>query len=245
MIEKIRNEPQIKSNGIKDGLVQSLKIAISGGAAAVSTLDPMVGIFANLLGTAITENLPNFRQENQEQFIKQLAIDLYNLKDKINEDFLKKDEFVYLLNKCLRLALEELDIAKRRAYINILTNTCVNPENFKQIDFYLSLLISLSSLEVHTLAFFNNPRGYLEMREIDEKSVTGDMNSVLKMSFPELTKDEFRIVLKMLFNSGLTNTNDAIVGSLTATTGLRIAEGRLTESGKKLISYASDYKNRL
>lgn len=236
---------QTVEDSLKDKIIKYFKITLAGGVAATSTLDPTAGIIASLLGAAIMENLPNFKLKNQEQFLEQLAIELYNLRDKIDTDFLKKDEFVYLLNKCLRLALEEIDDAKRRAYINILTHTCINPNQFRQIDFYLHIIQSLSSIEIHTLAFFSNPDGYLEIRGIDKKSVTGGMTAVLKKNFPELTQDEFRVVLKMLFNKGLTNTDEGIIGAMTASSGLRLVEGRLTKSGNKLIKYASDYKNQL
>ena len=229
----------------KDTLIKTMKVALAGGAAAVSTGDPTLGIIASLLVTSVYEVLPNFREKNQEKFINQLGIELGKLKEEIDTEFIKKEEFAYLLNKCFRSALEEIDDTKIRAYINILTYSARKPEEFKQVDFYLHILQSLSSLEVHTLAFFNNPSGYLEFRDIDEKSVSGGMDSVLRFTFPELTRDEFRMVLKSLFNRGLTNTDSNILGTITSTSGLRLAEGRLSEAGKKLIKYSSDHKNQL
>ena len=242
---KIESELQSEDIGVKEKIISTIRIAISGGAAVASISNPMIGIIATLLGTAISENLPNFKQKNQRQFIEQLANDFYNLKEEINQDFLKTDEFAYLLNKCLRLALEELNDTKRRAYINILTHASINPNDFNQIDFYLSVLQSLSSFEVHTLAFFNNPKGYLEIRGIEENSVTGGMKAVLKISFPEFTDDEFKMVLKMLFCKGLTTIDETMLGTLTASTGMDIVAGRLKESAKKLVKFASNYENQL
>jgi hypothetical protein len=71
------------------------------------------------------------------------------------------------------------------------------------------------------------------------------MLTVLSSSIPEHGKDEFRIVLNSLYHKGLTNTDANILGTLTSYSGLQLAAGRLSDSGKKLIRYLSDHENRL
>jgi hypothetical protein len=233
----------IQDSSKKEGLISRIKILIAGTAATAGAVNPVAGVIAGILGTAICESLPDFKKKNQEEFLKQFSQQIYAEIEKIDVEFMKKEEFTYMLNKCLKAALDEIDNAKRKAYINILANLCISPDSFDEIEFYSSLLNSLSSLEVHLLAFYNNPEGYLEIRGIDKSTVNGGYLEVLKKSFPRLSQEELELACKSLFNRGLTNTE--IVRALTASQGLELIRGRLTNGGKKLIEYASDYNNKL
>jgi hypothetical protein len=130
-------------NELKEKLTSAIKVGVAGGAVAVTAPPTIIPVIAASLAAAICEVLPNFKGKNQDRILTQLGIELTKLEDKIDTEFIKKDEFAYLLNKALKLAIEEIDNAKITAYINILTHSATNPEEFEQIDFYLDVLQSV------------------------------------------------------------------------------------------------------
>ncbi len=202
---------------------------------------PIAGILLTPVAAAASGKLTKYEMQRQQDFLNGV---LAELKEKWNEDiqkFLESEEGQYIIKRCWQNAVQEQDKLKRMVNINILTNVCNHPKQFKQIDYYHSVLISLAALEVHILAFLHDHVEYYSMYELKKDPIEESMQPLaqhLKSAFPDISKEEITLAWKRLYSLGLVNTQE-YQGMLMGSESKHHLNQRLTAEGKSLIKYGS------
>ena len=227
----------VESDRPIDKITRLIRAGLNGAATAISIPHPQFAPLAMFLTEMINEQIPDFKQKRIIQLIKEIAVFCHE--NHVEIEKLKSNErVIYLTNKTINKIIEEIDEAKRMAYINILLGCWLNPnEKFEIRDYYFSILESLSTLEIHIIAFLHNPETYLEVRNISKESITGNLTDVFKVSFPDLTEVEFKNAVTNLNSRGLIDLRPELFGTLMASQGLEAVKGRWKEAGKRLVDY--------
>ena len=184
-------------------------------------------------------------QRRQLEFLTLLFKRLKELEQKIDKDFIKKEEFeIYIqrfLDEIKHQQYKEKLLAFRNALVNIATNSVSN--NF-EIEYFINSLISFSDLHFALLSYFNLPEEKLKEKGIDVnglKSQSGGEEEILKSLFDNIDFELAKIASKELKDKGYATTQLPFGGGLTTySTYQRLTNDYLTPLGKKFISFCLD-----
>ena len=166
---------------------------IATGAAAA---DGVVSIFKAVLATApftggitslISDYIPTARQRRIEDFAEQVANDLKRLESKVNQEYLRTDDFAFMLEKCFRGAAEHPQEEKLKAFRAILVNSAVrNDVAEEEKEYFLNLVNSLSVLHIRILRFLAAPQQYLEDMGIPMNKLQGGFTDMFRTAMPDI-----------------------------------------------------------
>lgn len=96
-----------------------------------------------------------------EEFYSNLAKTINAEKERINEEFVNKDDFLDVFEEATRHIVLERQKEKRRLYKNILANSIISSEcDYDKTERYFRLLDNLGELELRVLAVLENPEQY-------------------------------------------------------------------------------------
>jgi hypothetical protein len=106
-------------------------------ATSSNTTETILNIFKAVLATApfcggiaslITDYIPSARFQRLEKFAEQVAEDLLELSDRIDESYIKTDDFAFMFEKCFRGVAENPQKEKMNAFRGILINSAVRKD---------------------------------------------------------------------------------------------------------------------
>ena len=178
-----------------------------------------------------------------EEFYTILADSIKGVEDKINQDFVTKDDFLDVFEEATRFVVLERQVEKRRLFKNILTNSITSMESdYDKTERYFRLLDNLGELELRVLAVLANPVNYnQEHGMIIPLPDTGFWNKVTAMGVLTqllgLKHHEVEEAITILFSNGLVIEN--AMGKQLQTNGntLRVLENLLTIRGRDFVKY--------
>lgn len=203
--------------------------------AGLSTA-PFCGGIASLM----TDYIPSGKQKRLEQFAKQLAEDLTNLKDQVKENSIHTDEFAFLFEKCFKGAAENYQEDKIQAFRAILLNTAIGIDySEEEKEYFLNLVNSLSVLHIRILRFMANPISYVESHAISKDQIRGGFSDFLPIAIPGVALDVIKSVFGDLHQYGLITTDKSIFGTMTSAQGLHLLGNRVSELGRNFISFCT------
>ena len=99
--------------------------------------------------------------ERLEEFYANLVQTINAVNDKINQDYVHKDDFLDVFEEATRIVVTERQELKRQLFKNILVNSITSPVcDYDKTERYFRLLDNLGELELNVLAVLDNPEQY-------------------------------------------------------------------------------------
>jgi hypothetical protein len=212
-----------------------------------STTEAILNIFKATLATApfcggiaslITDYIPSARFQRLENFAEQIAEDLLKLSDRIDESYIKTDDFAFIFEKCFRGVAENPQNEKINAFRGILINSAVRKDYSEdEKDYFLTLLNTLSVLHIRILRFMAYPREYLRDSEIAERLIIGGFSDFFPVVIPGVQLSAIESAFGDLYQYGLITTDKGIFRTMTAGQGLHLLGNRVSDFGQRFIQF--------
>lgn len=198
-----------------------------------------ISVIGAPFGSIIRTLIPSRRLERLEAFVQELAIELEKVKDLIDVEYLKTDEFIYLFEQCIRSALDNYQEEKQSAFKAIIINS-VLPENGDQAfkEFFINLINQLTTTHFVVLMFCHDTNAYIKNRGIDEKSINGNVENCFKTIFSKYEFSSIRMAVNELNRMGLIELDTGSFRTVTVRQGMElIGHKRTTEAGDRFIDF--------
>jgi hypothetical protein len=190
------------------------------------------------VASLLTDYIPNSKFKRISEFAKQIAEDLKRLSEKVNKDYITKDEFAYMFEQSFRGVAQNYQREKIDALRGILLNSAIRQDvRQEEKEFFLSLVNNLSVLHIRILKFLANPRDYVQEQEIDPNSVQGGFRDIFRTLMPEIDTSIIESAFGDLFQLGLIGTNKTIFNTMTSASGLNLVGDRAEALGRKFIEF--------
>lgn len=223
--------------------MQQIERALSGSRAAETVLN----IFKAVLSTApftggiaslITDYIPASRFRRLEEFAQRVAEDLKSVAGKVDEEYLRTDEFAHIFEQSFKGAAEHYQREKLEAFRGILVNAAVRKDvTQEEKEHFLALTNNLSVVQLRILMFMAEPRRYLADVGIDERAITGGFADMFSTALPGIDPQLVRSAFGDLYQSGLISTDKTIFGTMTSAQGLQLLGNRVTPFGQRFIEF--------
>jgi len=230
-------------NNEKNKLVKGIKEEIKSTSAtehifhmitAVLASAPIGASFASL----IKDYFLNAKLKRIENFAKCIADDLKRLEDKIDKNYIVKDEFAYMFEQAFIGVYQNYQKEKIESFRGILINSVIRQDvRQEEKEYFLSLVNRLSVLHIRILKFLANPRDYIKEQEIDLNSIQGGFSDIFRTLMPEIDMFVIESSFNDLYQMGFINTDKSIFHTMTSASGLRLVGDRVSDLGKKFIEF--------
>ena len=182
-----------------------------------------------------------------EEFYTNLAETVNAHEEKINNDYISKEDFLDVFEETTRYVVSERLNTKRKLFKNILANSIISPlSDYDKTEKYLRLLDNLTELELKMLAVLENP----ELYNREHRMIIPDpVNNPYQSSWGEFRADgimtqvlnikihEFDEAVTVLFSNGL--IVESFKGRKIHTNGnpIHVLDNLLTTRGRDFVKY--------
>lgn len=217
---------------IKSTSIETTLEVVAVGLEAV----PLVG---GVLGSAISFALNKRKDQRIQDFVLGLVENVKRVTDQIDQDFVKKEDFINLTEEVIYRAGETWQKEKLDALKAIYINTIISDmPKYDEATEIIWLVHNLQPRHLVLLRILTNPRkADQEMRNPvgEGGGISSSINSILRKLLPEWSDEHIDRTWNDLHDRGLHNTP----GTKTMMTdiGIRQLEGRLTTFGKIVAQY--------
>ena len=148
-----------------------------------------------------------------EEFYQNLATTVNALEDKINHEYINRDDFLDVFEEATRYVVSERQEQKRHLFKNILAHSIISHEcDYDKTERYFRLLDNLSEIELEILVVLDNPVEYnrnhgmiIQDSNLDSRQTglelftkSGVLTQLLSMKIHEVTD-----AVTVLFSNGL------------------------------------------
>lgn len=203
-----------------------------GAAIALNAIPMFGGVIAGIASTFI-EKRQNRRLEG---FLLELAANVNAVKQQVNSDFVKSEEFADLTENIISKASESRQQEKLDALRAIFLNTSLaNRPNYDEATEVIELIGSWQKRHIVLLKILSDP--YAADRQMN--NVVGDNGSsieeIIGKLLPEWDTDQIERTWQDLYNANIHRTPES-KGMMT-NQGIFHLENRLTTFGRKVASY--------
>jgi hypothetical protein len=202
---------------------------------AVLELIPTLGGF---IATLANDLIPDWKLRRLNKFVATLSIDLNDLKNRIDVDSLKREEFGYMFEKTFRAVALNYQVEKLDALRNALLNSMIETDIRQDVkEYLLHLAESMDTLHIRFLSLLRNPSEYYKNKHVPDNPY-GSMLTELRKCFPELSDGASQAIWNDLHSYGILNTEPQYLGALAASSpGCEVLDGRLTEFGNLFLRF--------
>jgi hypothetical protein len=227
----------------KNKIIKDIKEETRSTSAAEHILNIITATLASVpigasIASLLKDYIPTAKFKRIENFAHQIADDLKRLSDRVNNDYILKDEFAYMFEQAFRGVAENYQKEKIEAFRGILLNSAIRQDvEQEEKEFFLSLANNLSVLHIKILKFLASPGDYIKEQEIDPNSIQGGFSDIFRKLMPELDVSIIELAFGDLYKQGLINTDMPIFHTMTAAGGLHLVGDRVKELGKKFIEF--------
>lgn len=197
---------------------------------------PIGASFASLL----KDYIPDARFKRIDGFARQVAEDLKRLSDKIDADYITKDEFAYMFEQSFRGVAQNYQEEKIDAFRAILLNSAIRKDVLQEEkEFFLSMVNNFSVVHIRILKFLAKPEVYISEQGIIRDSIQGGFRDIFRTLMPEVDAMIVESAFSDLFQLGLINTDKTIFHTMTSGSGLQlVGDGRrVHDLGRRFIEF--------
>ncbi|RYZ79599.1 MAG: hypothetical protein EOP06_26890 [Proteobacteria bacterium] len=112
------------------------------------SMHPIGGAFASLMN----DYIPSTRTLRLENFAQQVAGDIHALANRVDENYVRTDEFAFIFESCFRGAAENYQQEKLRAFRNILVNSLIRTDySGEEREYFIHMVNTLSVLHIQVI----------------------------------------------------------------------------------------------
>jgi hypothetical protein len=193
-----------------------------------------------VVGAAISELIdvviPQSSFERLLDFAIEVSKKLESLSSKVDIQFIKSEEVGHIFRDVVLSVIQNYESEKINAFKGILLNSLINKDiEFEVKEVYLNLSKNLTGLHLGLLSLLDDPDNFAKMHSV--KPTGGNIIGNLQDCFPNLSQDIILLLWRDLYNYGLVNTTVDSLGGGTSSQGIDSLRGRLSESGKRFVSF--------
>jgi hypothetical protein len=194
--------------------------------------------FCGGIASLMSDYIPSAKMRRLEKFAEQLAADMNELKDRINQSKILSDEFAFIFEKCFRGVAENYQAEKLESFRGILLNTAIGSSlSEDEKEFYLNLVTTLSVLHIRILNFMAEPVPYLETHGISPDRIQGGFSNFFPIAIPGVDLEVIKSAFGDLHQYGFINTDKSIFATMTSGQGLHLLGNRVTQLGKRFVDF--------
>lgn len=188
------------------------------------------------------------------QRLEELCTNLFQIvnviKDKINPEFINKEDFLDVFEETTKYVVSERQEQKRHFFQNILVNSMISSEcDYDKTERYFRLLDNLGMLELNILAVLDNPEKYnkehgmiigdtsnsVHMTVWKEVNAMGVLTELLNL---KIHQEEEAIAV--LFSNGLVVENSMNKHLQTNGNAVHVLDNLLTIRGKDFVKFLKE-----
>jgi len=227
----------------KNKLIKEIKDKIKSTSASEHIFNVFTATLASLpigasIASLLKDYIPDAKFKRIDEFARQVAEDLKRLNDKIDSEYIFKDEFAYMFEQSFRGVAQNYQKEKIEAFRAILLNSAIRQDVIQEEkEFYFSLVNNLSVVHIRILKFLANPEGYIQEQGIEPNSIQGGFRDIFKTLMSELDISIVESAFGDLFQLGLIGTDKSIFHTMTSASGLRLVGDRVGELGRRFIDF--------
>jgi hypothetical protein len=190
------------------------------------------------IASLLTDYIPSARALRLEEFAAQTAEDLRELADEIEADYIKTDNFAFMFEKCFRGVAENPQREKIEAFRGILINSAIRKDySEEEKEYFVNLVNNLSALHIRILGFLHSPVEYLNAAGISQNQIQGGFRQFMPIAIPGVELDVIKSAFGDLHRFGLTNTDQGIFSTMTASQGMQLLGSRVSEFGRRFMQF--------
>ncbi len=235
----------MESDNKKNKLVQEVKEIIKSTPIGEHVFNIFTAVLASVpIGASFTsllkEYIPDARFKRIDRFARQVAEDLKRLSDKIDADYITKDEFAYMFEQSFRGVAQSYQEEKIEAFRAILLNSAIRKDVIQEEkEFFLSLVNNLSVVHIRILKFLANPEAYISEQGINRDSIRGGFRDIFRTLMPELETMIVESAFGDLYQLGLIGTDKSIFHTIVSGSGLQLVGNghRVKDLGRRFIEF--------
>jgi len=203
---------------------------------AITSLIPGLG----QLGSIIADYHLPARQKRVEDFLFAVRDELDLLENRIDQEYIKSDEFAYILEQCIKGSAENYQNEKLGVFRSVLINSALKGKiDQDDKEYFLSLVNNLTALHIKILRILWNPKEYLKENNIQENEISGGFGNFFPKFLPDVDINILTSAFEDLHRYDLINTGKSIFTTMTSGQGFQLLGGRLSGLGTKFIEFCS------
>lgn len=207
---------------------------------ALTTIKALVSAVP-IVGGTITSLMSDLIQEGKEkrliEFTKLLAEELTRQKDRLNQDFVKTEDFAHLWQAAFQKVQEQRGQQKLAAYKNILVNSLIANVDAATVDQYMDVASRLGDIELLVLSsFVSDARNEPALAQL-QNSPVGSLTQTLRTLCPDLDDQKIERAIHVLDGEGITNKVEGSLKTGMTGHGATLLESRLTSYGRDFVAF--------
>ena len=229
----------MKPEKVKTLAKQSTLDHIINGIKALISAYPFGG---GIIASLISDYIPKSRERRTLEFLQQVAQDIENAKERINNDYIRSEEFEYLFQKAWRVAIENYQKEKIEGFRAILINSALGKEaSPEDKDLFINILNDLTGYHFQMLKVFQNPIDWNTKNGnmVQGASYMTSLNQIFNQCFPGWGDDRLVFILDDLFNKKLCTISSDRLKTMTTGGGIEKLNHALTSFGRRFIDYVT------
>ena len=196
--------------------------------------------FCGGIASLMSDYIPSAKMRRLEAFAEQLAADMNELQDRVNQAKILSDEFAFIFEKCFRGVAENYQVEKLESFRGILLNTAIGISlSEDEKEFFLNLVTTLSVLHIRILKFMAEPVSYLEAHGISANRIQGGFSDFFPVAIPGVDLEVIKSAFGDLHQYGFINTDKTIFVTMTSGQGLHLLGNRVSQLGKRFVAFCT------
>lgn len=184
-----------------------------------------------------------------EEFYRTLSERIVDIKEKINTDYISKEDFADIFEQTANHIMNERIEDKRRCFQNVLVNSMMASScSYDKTEKYMRLLVDMSWLELKILSVLNSPANYNEkvgsvIKDPNEGNyimgfgISSYNHIDLLVKLLNESQEEIKDALYYLQSNRLIVEQGNAIRSQINGHPIQILDNMLTPKGKEFVSY--------
>ena len=205
--------------------------------AAVAAFPLGGGIVASL----ISDYIPKSREKKTIEFIKRLSEDLEQHKEHVNEEYVKSDEFQFLLIRSWRAAVEHFQVEKIEGFRALLVNAALGKTSTSdERELFVNILDNLTGYHFEMLKLLKDPVAWNQQHgnPVNPSGMVS-ISQILRLLLPHWDDARIEIILNDLYAKGLSSSGAERIKSMLSGGGIERMQNSLTPFGMKFLDFVT------
>lgn len=215
------------------------EVAVKALASAIPSLG---GVLASLMS-----DLQNIRKEKRfVEFLEGMKSDLVGLNDRVNQEFVSKEDFLDIFEQTSKKIIDERQEKKREAFRNILANSMLSSNiTYDEVEEYLTITETLRPEHLLVLKILKDPIGYDETtgnRVGKGGGFSASLGQIMRKLLPDWDESVIVEVLAELENKRFIKDMAKSLKVMMTDQGINHLTGQMTQKGMRFCDFVTSPK---
>jgi hypothetical protein len=210
---------------------------------AVKALISAVPYLGGSISTVIGDIQSIRKDKRFIEFINGLREDLHNFSDRVNSEFVSKEDFLDIFEQVARKIVMTRQDVKRTAFRHILSNAILSSDvSYNEVEEFLSLVEKFREEHIFLLSILRDPVKYDEEmgNQVGKGGrTTTSISQIMRQLIPDWTKDLILEVITVLENERLIQHITSRYNMTLTDQGINHLINTLTPKGIRFVKFIS------